>query len=90
MTVITIRQREEIRVPPKPVTGEELFDLGVAYSTGQGVPLDLIEAHKWFNLAALRGSMPAREWRTNVAQEMTADQIAEAQRQARAWLAEKH
>jgi hypothetical protein len=54
------------------------------------VPLNLIEAHKWFNLAALKGSMPAREWRTSLAQEMTADQIAEAQRQARAWLGEKH
>ena len=90
MTVIAVRQREEIRIPPKAVTGEDLFDLGVAYSTGQGVPLDLIEAHKWFNLAALQGNMPAREWRTSVAQEMTADQIAEAQRQARAWLSEKH
>ena len=86
MTAIAIRQREEIRIPPKGITGEELFDLGVAYSTGQGVPLDLIEAHKWFNLAALKGNEPAREWRTSVAQEMTAEQIAEAQRQARAWL----
>lgn len=92
MTAIAIKTREEIRVSPSAgrASGEELFDLGVAYSTGQGVPLNLIEAHKWFNLAALKGNMPAREWRTNVAQEMTADQIAEAQRQARAWLSEKH
>jgi uncharacterized protein len=88
MTAIALKDREEIRLPPQHglASGEELFDLGVAYSTGQGVPLNLIEAHKWFNLAALKGSMPAREWRTSVAQEMTADQIAEAQRQARAWL----
>ena len=32
------------------------YDLGVAYSTGShGVACDLIEAHKWFNLAAVGG-----------------------------------
>ena len=86
MTAIQIRTKEEIRIAPQGATPEALFDLGVAYSTGQGVPLNLIEAHKWFNLAALKGNEPAREWRTSVAQDMTSDQIAEAQRQARAWL----
>jgi hypothetical protein len=53
---------------------DALFDLGVAYSTGRGgVTVDLIEAHKWFN-------------RAEIALEMTAREIAEAQRQARAWL----
>ena len=33
---------------------DALFELGVTYSTGRGgVSVDLIEAHKWFNLAAL-------------------------------------
>ena len=37
-------------------SADECFDLGVAYSCGTGdLPIDLIEAHKWFNLAALRG-----------------------------------
>jgi TPR repeat protein len=87
MTAVAMQSRDEIRLSPGAASGEALFDLGVAYSTGQGVPLDLIEAHKWFNLAALKGSQPAREWRTSLAREMTPDQIAEAQRQARAWLA---
>jgi uncharacterized protein len=65
-----------------------LFDLGVAYSTGSGVEVDLIEAHKWFNLAALNGSVEAQECRADIAEEMTAREIAEAQRQARAWLAD--
>lgn len=86
MTMIELRQPELIRVPAKTASPEQLFDLGVAYSTGQGVPLNLIEAHKWFNLAAAKGNEPAREWRSSVAREMTADEIAEAQRQARAWL----
>lgn len=86
MAIIELKDHQEIRLPQKDASGDDLFDLGVAYSTGQGVPLDLIEAHKWFNLAALKGSNPAREWRSSVAQEMTNDQIAEAQKQARAWL----
>ena len=63
------------------------FDLGVAYSTGShGVASDLIEAHKWFNLAASRGHEEASWCRADVADEMTAREIAEAQRRARAWL----
>lgn len=64
-----------------------LFDLGVAYSTGSGgVSVDLVEAHKWFNLAAVSGHHPAQDARAEVAEEMTAREVAEAQRQARAWL----
>ncbi len=64
-----------------------LFDLGIAYSTGSGdVDVDLIEAHKWFNLAALNGSEEAMMCRADVSDDMTAREIAEAQRQARAWL----
>ncbi len=64
-----------------------LYDLGVAYSTGSGgVDVDLIEAHKWFNLAALNGSEEAMQCRAEISDEMTAREIAEAQKQARAWL----
>lgn len=64
-----------------------LFDLGVAYSTGShGVPCDMIEAHKWFNLAAVGGHEEAAQCRADVADEMTAREIAEAQRRAREWL----
>ena len=31
-----------------------LYNLGLAYSTGQGVGVDMVAAHKWFNLAAAR------------------------------------
>lgn len=64
------------------------YDLGVDYSTGaNGVDFDLIEAHKWFNLAASRGGHEgARKCRTEIADEMTAREIAEAQHRARAWL----
>lgn len=69
-------------------SADECFDLGVAYSCGTGdLPIDLVEAHKWFNLAALRGSEDGQSMRAEIAGEMTAREIAEAQRQARAILA---
>ena len=68
---------------------DALYELGVAYSTGTGgVEIDCMEAHKWFNLAALKGNMAAQECRADIAEDMTAREIAEAQRQARAWLSE--
>ena len=66
------------------------FDLGVAYSTGSnGAECDLIEAHKWFNLAAARGHEEAGHCRADISDDMTAREIAEAQRRARQWLAEE-
>ncbi len=66
---------------------DALYDLGVTYSTGtNGMAVDLIEAHKWFNLAAVSGSGAAQDARGEIAEDMTAREIAEAQRQARAWL----
>jgi hypothetical protein len=67
---------------------EALYDLGVAYAAGSdGFDVDLVEAHKWFNLASLNGNRDAQRCRAEISDEMTAREIAEAQRQARAWLA---
>lgn len=65
---------------------DALYDLGLLYSTGQGVERDYVQAHKWFNLAAIRGVRRAMVDRTELARDMTFAQIAEAQRQAREWL----
>ena len=63
------------------------FDLAVAFSTGShGVEYDLIEAHKWFNLAAVAGHDDAQVCRADISEEMTAREIAEAQRRAREWI----
>jgi len=68
---------------------EALFELGLCYATGQGVAQDYIAAHKLFNIAAIRGSLSARERRAELARDMTAEQVAEAQRQAREWIAQR-
>jgi TPR repeat protein len=57
------------------------------FCSGRGVSLDLIEAHKWFNLAAARGNDDARRYRIEIARELSRREIGEAQRRARAWLA---
>jgi len=63
------------------------YDLGMAYSSGSmGLSIDLIEAHKWFNLAALAGNSDAQGCRAEIASEMSSREIAAAQRQARSWL----
>ncbi|MBY0226852.1 MAG: hypothetical protein K2Q28_13695 [Hyphomicrobium sp.] len=69
-------------------TPDALFELGLMYCSGREVPLNLVEAHKWFNLAAQRGNSDARRYRIELAAEMSKAEIAEAQRQARAWLAQ--
>lgn len=65
---------------------DALYDLGLLFSTGQGVELNLVEAHKWFNLAAQRGVQRANIDRAELARDMSPREIAEAQRQAREWL----
>lgn len=62
------------------------YQLGLMYSTGKGVPLDYVLAHKWLNLAAMRGDDSARSLRTELAGDMSREEIAEAQRLAREWL----
>jgi len=67
---------------------ENLYKLGLIYSTGQEV--NLVQAHMWFNLAAVRGSEAAKECRRELADMMSKDEIAQAQRSAREWLTVKH
>ena len=65
-----------------------LCELGLLYCAGRDdVAVDLVTAHKWFNLAAIRGNDDAKRYRMEIAGEMSKRQIAEAQRQAREWLA---
>jgi TPR repeat protein len=56
------------------------------YSAGVGVAVDLVEAHKWFNIAATRGHADAARLRREVAEQMTDAEIGSAQRAARDWL----
>ena len=78
---------EGLPLPTPEMSGDDLFKLGLMYSTGQGgAPMDLVSAHMIFNLAAMKGSEEARIYRRELSQEMDRDDVAEAQRAARRWL----
>jgi TPR repeat protein len=68
------------------VGADKLYELGMMYSVGRSVPVDYVSAHKWFNLAAMRGNRDAIRLRREIADQMTEAEIAAAQRAARAWL----
>ena len=81
----------EVSAPPLPgadSSGDELFRMGLLYSKGQGgAPLDYVSAHMLFNLAAMHGSLEAKVYRKELSAEMDPNDVAEAQRAAREWLA---
>ena len=60
-----------------------LFERGLYWSSGRS---GLVAAHKWFNLAALKGRSDAIAMRREVAEMMSEAEIAAAQREARAWM----
>jgi uncharacterized protein len=64
------------------------FSLGMIYSAGAGVAVDLVQAHKWFNIAAMRGNSDAARLRREIAEQMSDSEIGCAQRAARDWLKE--
>jgi hypothetical protein len=81
-------QASGLPLPGPGASGDELFRLGLLYSTGQGgAPLDYVSAHMLFNLAAMRGSLEAKVYRKELSLEMDQAEVAEAQRAAREWLA---
>ena len=63
-----------------------LFERGMYWSSGRSGIIDLVAAHKWFNLAALKGREDAIPMRREIAEQMSDAEIATAQREARAWI----
>ena len=53
------------------------------YGKGQGVPMNDVRAHMWFNLAAVKGDADAVKNRDIAAKRLTPQQMAEAQKLAR-------
>jgi hypothetical protein len=63
-----------------------LFERGLYWASGRSGVVNLVAAHKWFNLSALKGRTDAIALRREVAEMMSETEIAEAQREARAWM----
>ena len=67
-----------------------LFERGLYWASGRSGVVNLIAAHKWFNLAALKGRTDAISLRREVAEMMSDVEIAAAQREARDWMTAQH
>ncbi len=76
----------EVAMLPGQAGGEAFYELGLMYAAGRAVPIDWVAAHKWFNIAVARGCREAAPMRSELAQEMSQDEIAAAQREARLFL----
>jgi len=71
---------------PELVDAVDCFGLGMNYSSGAGVAVDLVQAHMWFNIAAMRGHRDGASRRKEIAELMSDSEIGCAQRAARDWL----
>jgi uncharacterized protein len=71
---------------PVECSAEAYYRLGLMYSAGRDCPVDYVVAHKWFNVALSKGHGAAAELRTELASQMTAQEIGLALREARAFL----
>ena len=63
-----------------------LFELGMMYATGRDCDADMVAAHKWFNIAAIKGSARAAALRSELSVQMSKAEIAKALREAREWM----
>ena len=78
---------DDMFAPVGTISGSDaLFELGLSYASGRDGTIDLVMAHKWFNLAALRGNEAAKHFRQEIGAELTRAEIARAQKLAREWL----
>jgi len=86
MAILGMAEFMPAELGTSPVTADTMFGLGMMYASGREVPVDLISAHKWFNIAAMKGHGEAAQLRREVAAEMKDVEIGQAQRAARDWL----
>jgi TPR repeat protein len=82
--------RYDINTMESTIGGEAQADLfcemGLMYATGRGCSIDLVAAHKWLNIAAIKGSERAAHLRAELGKSMTKTELAQALRAAREWM----
>ena len=67
MARFEIAQIDHATLGEAPAGADAFFQLGMMYSVGRSVPIDFVSAHKWFNLAAMRGNADAIRLRREIA-----------------------
>jgi TPR repeat protein len=86
MARLDFSARDKVEYAARGAAADALFELGLRYCSGRDVDVDHVAAHKWFNLAAMRGNEDAKRYRVELASEMSKHEIAQAQKLAREWL----
>ena len=79
-------QNAEIGTMGASAQADILLEMGLMYATGRDCEVDIVAAHKWFNIAAIKGSERAVALRSELAGSMTKVEIAQALRAARDWM----
>ncbi len=95
----TFVEDDEFSIPHNPVRGAGCIQdaaegghpqaqalLGALYHDGTGVLQDLVLAYKWLSLGALYGVDHAAQLRDQIAEQLTAAEVAESRRLAQEWL----
>lgn len=90
MARFEITDLDAVSLGQAPAAADAFYQLGMMYSVGNSVPTDFVVAHKWFNIAAMKGNKDAIRLRQEIAAGMSPAEIAAAQRAARAWLTTAH
>lgn len=86
MSLMVLAESDAPSIVPSELADRSARELGTLYAAGRVVNRDLVAAHMWFNIAALRGDREAARLRQEVSADMTKDEIAQALHWARAWL----
>ncbi len=81
-----MEEMNAVAADPAGMSGDAYYELGLAYACGREQPMDLVAAHKWFNVAVMQGCRRAAERRAELACEMTSEEIAAALREARVFI----
>jgi uncharacterized protein len=90
MARIDFSSRDTIEFAAEGGQPDALFELGLIYCTGRDGTVDMVQAHKWFNLAAMRGNEEAKHYRLELARDMSKADVALAQKMAREWMKSLH
>ncbi len=89
MAFTTLEVQEAEQAIAVQANSDDMFRLGLIYSTDvEDRGPDFVEAHKWFSLAAMMGSNPAKTYQAQLKSEMSSQDVTLALKAARGWLAE--
>jgi TPR repeat protein len=86
MARFEIRNSEMAAMTGGETRADRFCDMGLMYATGRGCDVDLVAAHKWLNIAAIKGCDRATELRADIAASMSKADLAMALRAAREWM----